>query len=673
MSRVLVVDDNAENVYLLQAMLQAGGHEVTTASNGREALEKARRSPPELIVTDILMPVMDGFSLCRQWRSDGILRSIPFIFYTATYTDPRDREFALSLGADRFVVKPQDPGVLRGIIEETMRGGAGRKARGGEADSPGETVFLQEYNQTLIRKLEAKLLQLEEANRNLAVKEFAIASAASGILLADLSGTLSYANGAAAALWGWPDGALAGRSMATLAAEAADAARLMEALSREGLWSGDLQARRADGTTFTAHVAAHRVTDTGGTAVGIMASCLDVTEQLRMREALLRAQKMESLSLFAAGIAHDFNNLLTGLFAGLELMKDALPETGPARDQFQVALSVFSRARELTQRLLAFSKGGTPARKRVAVDEVVRESCAISLSGSPISCEVNVEAGLWPVEADAGQMSQLFNNIILNAKQAMADRGRLDIEIGNLRITEGSAVMPPPGDYVTARIRDTGPGIPRELVARIFDPFFTTKKEGSGLGLATSYAIVKSHGGHIEAFSREGNGATFQIWLPALRETGQEEGKGPVQEPARGEGRILLMDDEESILTFTKIILGKAGYEVSTASCGEEALPIFRQAAASDRPIDLAILDLTIRGGMGGEETLAAIRSIDPHAAAIASTGYSDQEALSRARRQGFLGLLPKPYLAHEMLSTVKAAIGASGNARAGGRGEHST
>jgi two-component system, cell cycle sensor histidine kinase and response regulator CckA len=657
MPAILVVDDRQDNRYLLEALLKAKGFDVALAANGQEALTNARQSPPDLIVTDILMPVMDGFSLCRQWRSDERLRSIPLIFYTATYTDPRDEEFALSLGADRFLTKPMDPDLFVRHINDVLSG-IGTVSRVPPSASAGEVVYLQEYNQALIRKLEAKVQELEDANREMAVKDSAISSAISAIVLTDMAGRIAYANDSCLSLWGYRREELTGRSASLLMADPVAGMRTLRAVSDTGQWIGEMEARRKNGTVFTIQVTVHRVLDTQGTAVRYMASGIDVTEQKRMREELQRSHRMESLSLFAAGIAHDFNNLLTGLFVGLELIRDDLPPQGIAREQYGVIMSVFTRARDLTQRLLAFSKGGVPVQKKLAVADVVRESCALSLSGTRIHHELTVDKDAWLVMADASQLSQVFTNIIINARQAMGDQGRLDIAVGNRSLAEGGVEALPAGEYVSIQFTDNGPGIPETAVDRIFDPFFTTKKEGSGLGLATSYAIVKNHGGCIVASSRPQGGASFTVWLPACGERRQESHEEAAPPATGGDGRILLMDDEEAILKLARQILARAGYEVAIAATGEDALALHRKAVAAHKPFDLVILDLTIRGGMGGMETLAALQEITPRLPAIASSGYTDGDVIDKVKENGFLGLLPKPYRAHELLSTVKATMG---------------
>ena len=290
MSILLVVDDKDDELYLLQMLFKAKGFDVMTASNGQEALESAKRRLPDILITDILMPVMDGFSLCRQWKKEPRLSTIPFVFYTATYTDPRDEEFALSLGADLFVTKPKDPEVLVQLVIDVLEKNRARAVASDPAESLEEVVYLKEYNQTLIRKLEAKVIELEKANKTLAVKDFALASAISGIFLVSPERTLIYVNAACTSMWGYRSDELVGTNVEILFAQAEKVTRLAEVLRAEGKWIGELEARRKDGTTFITQLTAHRVPDPQGTTQCFMASCIDVTEQKR-REAELSLER----------------------------------------------------------------------------------------------------------------------------------------------------------------------------------------------------------------------------------------------------------------------------------------------------------------------------------------------------------------------------------------------
>ncbi len=657
MTRVLVVDDLADGLYMLQSLLTGNGYEAVTARNGREALELARRSKPDLIISDILMPVMDGFTLCRQWKKDPELRDIPFVFYTATYTDADDERFALSLGADKFIVKPSETDAFLNLIKETLAACDPKESRPAPATPPGETTYLKEYNEVLIRKLEDKLTQLESANRALAIKDFAIESSISGIIMADPQERLTYANDSFSLMWGYSKPELTGKPLGDLVKDPSALRFIRGEFQQKGGWLGEVEAKRKDGSTFTSLIAAHSIMDRANKAVGLMLSCMDVTERKRMQEELQRHQKLESLNLFAGGIAHDFNNLLTGLFGNIQLARQELPPGSPAVEYLDEVAGVFERAKDLAQRLLTYAKGTSANIREVRVDEVLHECCVLSLSGSNVRCDFKMAEGLWTVRADANQLSQVFNNLVINARQAMKDGGDITITAENRRIEADEIAQLPAGKYVVIAIKDTGTGIPEEVLPRVFDPFFTTKPDGSGLGLATSYAIVKYLGGHIGVVSIPGAGATFSVCLPAHFGARAAAPVKSTIEVYRGDGRVLVMDDEKVIRNLVRQMLRLGGYDGVVAADGEEALEIFRSSISSGEPFSAVILDLTIRGGMGGAATAVELLRLDPNAAIIISSGYTDDAAVSQLREMGCIELIPKPYLLHELLATVKAVI----------------
>jgi PAS domain S-box-containing protein len=601
------------------------------------------------------MPVMDGFSFCRHCKQDPQLKAIPFIFYTATYTDAKDEQFALEIGADLFIVKPQDPEALvqtiHGFIDKHRRG----KLVPNDAIINDEASYLKIYNSALVRKLEDKVVQLDEANKTLAIKDFAISSAIAGIAMADLSGIVTYVNHSFAGIWGYGEDELSGKKLLSLFQDQNAFSAVIDALLINGQWTGELEAVQKGGMQFTVQISAHTVKSPKGAPICFMASCTDVTEHKRLQEELRRTQNLEALSLFSAGIAHDLNNLLTGLFNNLDLAREELHPDNPAYGSFTIAMSVFERAKDLAQRLLTFAKGGSAGRKPVRISNIIEESCSLSLSGSSIRYEFSANEKLKLVEANANQLSQVFTNILINARQAMNEKGALIISSANRRLKSGQVGNLPEGEYVAIRFEDDGPGIPDALLPKIFEPFFSTKQEGSGLGLAVSYSIVKDHGGHMQASSRPGGGAVFEIWLPAGKAAKPET--APVYDTNfdKGTGNILVMDDEEAIRNVAQTILSRSGYKTTCASHGQEALSCYRESL-STRPYDLVILDLTVRGGMGGIETLSEMLKLNPRVAAIASTGYSNSEDLPQLKKQGFIGILPKPYSRHEMLSVVKAA-----------------
>ncbi len=657
MPKVLIVDDVMENLYLLQLLLAGHGYEAVSARNGVEALDQARRFPPDLIISDILMPVMDGFTLCRQWKMDPRLREIPFVFYTATYTDPKDEQLAMSLGADLFVVKPTEPDAFLAMVGSVLSKFQTQGGRVAATAPPMEDAYLKEHNEALIRKLEDKLVELEETNKNLAIKSDAIESSISGIALADLSGKITYVNDAFAAMWGRTRAALSGVYARDLVHDANTLASIGATFKQIGSWSGEIEAERSDGSALFAQVAVHTVRDRLGQPVCLMASCIDITERRRMRDGLQRAEKLESLAVLAGGIAHDFNNLLTGLYGNIELAKMELPSDSPANEFLDEVRRTFERAKDLTQQLLTYAKGSRLAVSEVRVDERLRECCLLSFSGSNIRYKFEVDDDLWPAMADPNQISQVFTNVLINARQAMTDGGEVSIAVENRSLLPGEIAQLPAGKYVRISVRDSGVGIPKEVISKIFDPFFTTKPQGSGLGLAISFGIIKKHGGHIEVESTPGVGSTFTIWLPAFSGQTTQLPREAAHERFHGDGRILVMDDEKAVRDVAKHMLQMGGYEVELVSGGEEALAAYQQASLSGKPFDAVILDLTIRGGLGGRETAAALHKLDADAAIIISSGYASDPGFSKLREIGFITTVPKPYLLHELLCSVKGVI----------------
>jgi len=656
MPRALIVDDNPENRYLLQCLLSANGFEVISASNGREALDRAESLVPDLVLSDILMPVMDGFSLCREWKQSARLKTVPFVFYTATYTDPQDEQFARSLGADLFVVKPAEPNelirVVHGLLDKHSQGELPPQS----STITNEAPYLRQYNEVLIRKLEDKLLQVERANQHLLIKDYAIASSKSGIAMADLTGRINYTNDSFVRLWRREDEEIMGQGLERLFSRNEQWAAVSEQLQRSRYWSGQLLGRGRASGDFVAQTEIHTVCDTQGVPLCLMVVCSDITEQERMRQELQRAQRMESLSQFAAGIAHDFNNLLTAIFAVLDLSNPASAEVLDPTLRASI-IGAFQRAREMTRRLLNFGKGTAAPRRVVPIRPIVEESCRLSLAGSSTRLDIECREPLCEVHANATELGEVFGNIALNARQAMQDSGELRVSITNQTVGDADATSLGPGEYVSIEFKDSGPGIDAATQQRIFEPFFTSKPEGSGLGLAMSRAIVNSYGGQIELSSSLGTGTTFRVWLPATAQLTKVASATPVPLPDRVAGRILVLDDDETIGRIMSCQLQKQGYEVQVATDGARAIELHRQARTDGQAFDLLIFDLTVSNGLGGAAALAVLRGESPGIVALACSGRADEATAAEVKAQGFVGLLAKPFLAHELASLVSAVI----------------
>jgi PAS domain S-box-containing protein len=649
MKLALVVDDHPDGIFLLRCLLEAEGYEVVDARNGREALEAVENKTVDLIVSDILMPVMDGFSLCRACKDDPSLQSVPFIFYTGTYVDKRDEDLALSLGADLFLVKPAEPEVLMQRVREVLeRRRAGKfPAR---AKTAAETPFLQQYSQVLIHKLEDKLDELEKANQALRLKDLALASSASGILFLGQRGAVIYANPAMARMAGKGAGDLLDRPVTALFA-APGAFESWFAGAQAGSTEMQLAPMPSAGSPIWVRVERHAISDDEGKPLGHMLSCTDITEERNLRRELGRAQRLESLSLFAAGVAHDFNNLLMGMFTALQLDATTASETDREANR-ATAQAAFDRARELTRRLLTFAKGSRFERRPTDLRQLLDESILLSLSGSAIRCEKHYCEEPTVAVVDAGQIAQVMNNLLVNARQAMDDHGSLTVSV----TVEGE--RPRTGDGIARTVKvaisDRGPGIPPELLDRIFEPYFTTKRDGSGLGLATSHAIIAEHDGQISVTSRPGVGATFVVSLPAADSDVPASTPLSTRPVRRRDERILVMDDEVAIQSLLKQGLEKAGYSVVVVGNGEQALLEFARARSEGRPFALAVLDITVKGGMGGVETIKELRRIEPAQLAIATTGYAESADL---RSCGFVRVLAKPFMIHELCATISAVL----------------
>ena len=393
-----------------------------------------------------------------------------------------------------------------------------------------------------------------------------------------------------------------------------------------------------------------------GAFVGIIEYARDISNQKLMEKEMQKVEKLESLGILAGGIAHDFNNILTVILGNVSLAKMPGRCDEKIIKRLTDAEKACERAKDLTQQLLTFAKGGTPIKKTAAIAELIRDTASFALRGSKVRSEVSIAEDLWAVDVDEGQISQVIHNLVINADQAMPQGGILKMRAENVRIDSKKAIPLPEGKYVAIAIIDQGVGIPKEYVAKIFDPFFTTKQKGSGLGLASSYSIISNHGGHITVESIPGSGSTFTFYLPASEK--KIESKKPAIEMLRsGIGKILIMDDEELIRDVARDILKSLGYETDLARDGVEALDLYRKAKDAGKPYAAVIMDLTIPGGMGGEEAVKKLHAIDPDAKAIVSSGYSTGPIMSDFKAYGFSGVITKPYRIADMGATLQLVI----------------
>lgn len=403
--------------------------------------------------------------------------------------------------------------------------------------------------------------------------------------------------------------------------------------------------------------------DVEGHVTGAVWVLRDISDVARIEHERAKTARLESLGVLAGGLAHDFNNILMGIVGNLSLAQGMVrPEDAALTSRLTSAAAACARARGVTSQLLTFSKGGTPVKTTASILELVTECAKFSLSGSPVAPKFNVMPELWSADVDTVQIGQVVQNLVINAMQSMMPRGGVvEIALQNLELDADSLparTALSPGHYVCLTVQDSGQGIAPDHLGRIFDPYFTTKEKGSGLGLAISYSIVRAHGGAITVESEVGVGTRFHVYLPATNRMVVEKTVARPQ-TARGRfGRVLLMDDEPMAAEVAKEMLETLGYVAEVAASGSEAVDKFREAELRGEPFDVAILDLTVPGGMGGREALPLIKEIRADVPVLVTSGYADDSVLANYQEYGFDGVLPKPFAIPELRRALEEADG---------------
>lgn len=462
------------------------------------------------------------------------------------------------------------------------------------------------------------------------------------VLITDFEGTILSCNAAARETFGYSADEMVGQPLSSLSAAAdVQGAGFGRLLEERGASPTKLELKcRRGGTNLEMH-ADLTVVEWGSERYACVVG-RDLTE-------FLREERLDALSLLAGGLAHDFNNILMGIRGSLSLASDKVGPAGEVAGLLHEAEEALGRATGLTGQLLTFAKGGAPVKEPVQLEELLRSEARFASAGSPTRVDFDIEDGLWTVYADGGQLRQMTMNLVLNAIQAMNGPGSIEIALENVQLTDEDTSELPPGCYVKIQFTDSGPGIPPENIERIFNPYFSTKMS-SGLGLAGVHSIVSRHGGRVVADSPPHSGARFTIWLPV----GAEETASSAVEmdlpngswsiPAASSLRVLVMDDDVRLRAMMKEMLGVLNHDVDVAADGEEALALHRAALDSDRPFDVALLDLTIRGGMNGLEAGLALLDVQPSLPILLMSGYSKENVASSDHMSRFAGYLAKPF-----------------------------
>ncbi len=583
MATILIVDDNAVNRQLLREILKSN-HKIIEAEDGEEGLSAAQAAHPDLIITDILMPVMDGHEFVQRVRADLSIPRCEVIFFTAHFNDREVSSLALECGVTRILYKPCGIEKILQMVEDAL----GHPAS--PLPGPPDRDFDRKHRRLLSDKLFQKVQELEHANEELQVEV---------IERKRIEEELTKYR----------------ESLKDLVRERTEELRL----AKEGL-EKEMAARKA------------------------------------AEAEIIKAQKLEAVGVLAAGIAHDFNNALTAIMSSVYAAKESIAPGQSAHERLETAEIATRNAQSLARQLLAFSKGGAPVKKTVSLSRLLRETACFAVPGSRVRCELTLPGDLWPGSVDDGQIGQAISNVLINAEQAMPDGGTIDVRAENMIVGDDDGLSLDQGRYVRISVADQGGGIPAETLPLIFDPYFTTKPQGSGLGLYTTYAIVKKHGGHIGVESRVGEGTVFRIYLPASDDKpAPEREKAPVK--ARGGASILIMEDDALVANSVAWALRISGFRTEIVSDGAMAIDRYRKSLEDGSPFDAVIMDLTIAGGMGGQEAIRYLMEIDPDVRAIVSSGYSDAPVMANFSDFGFKGVIPKPYELADLLEAIDKVL----------------
>lgn len=712
---VLIVEDNSDDRKLLHYTLEFHGCTVIEAQNGLEGFSLATLHKPDIIISDALMPRMDGFQFLRAVKAEPDLASIPFLFHSAVYTGDAEVELAFSLGAAAFVVKPTEPellwkkicAILASIPAETA---SNRPLSINES----EEHFLREYGRIVATKLEEKVAELqqslelqsqaedklrrlnEELTREVAERRKAekalkaqeqelsaiFEHAPFVMLFLDEERKVHRANALACSLAGSPVCDL-------LELRAGEALRCLHALDApEGCGFGQhcqaCSIRQTVLDTLETGTSHHQVDmsltrSVNGKAQAlplllsttkvmiadkamILLSLQDVSELRKLEAQLLHAQKMESVGTLAGGIAHDFNNILTAIFGYGDIALMNMSADDPQRQHIDNMLQASQRAATLAKDLLLFSRKQASDRKYVDLNDIVRsvEKFLFRIIGEDISCTISPGRGVLPVFADANRFEQVLMNLATNARDAMPSGGSLAISTERIRLDDAFVAAQgygASGPYALLTVTDSGEGMDEETRQQIFDPFFTTKEigKGTGLGLAVVYGIVKQHDGYVTVSSEPDRGTTFRVYLP-LAVASEKEGKADAmnrKKPERGTEAILLAEDDETVRNMAVSLLESFGYEVVSAVDGVDAVQKFKDHGEKIR---LLLFDV-IMPNKNGIDAYEDIRKINPDIKVIFASGYSAEAVHQKAQENCNILSITKPYLPSSLLAMIRTVL----------------
>lgn len=635
--KVLIVDDNADDRKLLRLNLERHGCEtVIEARDGREGLELAAVHHTDLIISDALMPRMDGFQFLRKIKTDETLKNVPFVFFSAVYTGLKDEELALRLGAEAFISKPKEPEEFWKELSAVLENLASGELKALNHDPLDEELeYLREYSRIVATKLEEKIRELEASLTKSKAEEEELIKLSSAIeqspvtiVITDAKGDIEFVNPKFTQLTGYLPEEVIGMNPRILKSgetSPEEYKSLWRTISAGNVWHGEFQNKKKSGALFREYATIAPVRNSEGTITHYIAIKEDITEKRKLEDQLRQAQKMEAIGQIAGGVAHDFNNLLQVISADVFLIQRQLKECGQPLTFTDELMAATRRAGELTSGLLTFSRRQALNPKPVDLNQILTESRKLlkRVIGEDITFEIIPAAYELIVRADEGGLHQVLMNLATNARDAMPGGGSLTFSIEKVMADDALIIRHSDvsGEFALISVTDTGDGIAQEDLQRIFEPFYSTKQlgKGTGLGLAIVYGIIQQHNGFIEVDSVKWKGTSFRIYLPLLIDQTDAYKREAEIEIPRGSGTILLVEDDLMVRNSLQAVISSCGYSVLEAADGEEAVKVFRENVGT---VDLVILDM-IMPKKNGWETLEEIRSIKPEIKNIFLSGYT--------------------------------------------------
>ena len=502
--------------------------------------------------------------------------------------------------------------------------------------------LLWAWTSSLRKRVNHQTRQIQESNENLRIT---LNSIGDGVLATDTQNRVTQLNPVAVTLTGWSQKEASGVAISevfqiqAIHPRRGTAPNLAEKMIEATAATHEAILISRGGDTCHIHYSVSPIRDGKKRTTGTVLVFRDITDKVKAEEELLQIRQLESIGILAGGIAHDFNNLLTGLYGNISMARMEMPDTHPAQNYLSLAEESMESAVALTSQFLTFSKDEKPTRRVLDIAHVLEEAATFTSHGLNTRLKTTIDDDLWPISGDKGQLSQVVGNLIINAHQSMSTGGLITLTAENQQEASGR--------YVRITVTDMGSGIEPEHLDKIFDPYFTTKKTGSGLGLATTYAIITKHNGTIKVKSKPMEGTTFTIDLPATIEplAAQQKKKTKVLANTHTlKADILVLDDQAVIRKILDTILGKLGFDVTFTVEGRETVAAYKTRLAQKRPYDVVILDLTIPGGMGGREVSEKILTMDPAAKIIISSGYASDPIMSNYEEFGIKAIVAKPY-----------------------------